>query len=99
MMKKDKIILFDWGNIVDDNLTNDFDISALTNILKSLGSNNYDNIYQRLDKYHGTSHNALSSIEDLKEYYLFLKDEFNLKGTYFDFIKRSEERRVGKECR
>lgn len=86
-MKKDKIILFDWGNIVDDNLTNDFDISALTNILKSLGSNNYDNIYQRLDKYHGTSPNALSSIEDLKEYYLFLKDEFNLKGTYFDFIK------------
>ena len=85
-MQKDKIILFDWGNIIEDNLTKPYVLMACAKTLAKCGAMDIKNIYARLDKYKGIKDSKIPTIEKLENWFNFLKEEFSLSCTYQEFI-------------
>lgn len=83
-MKKNKLILFDWGNIVESHTTGYTVYDAFDDLFKDLGYKN-KKVYDKLSKYH------LSKIPTKKEFEITfnnIKKEFNLRGDFKNFIDR-----------
>ena len=80
-MKKNKLILFDWGGVVE--YQEEGFVKAYKKMYKYLGYDN-DDLIQRLGKYH------LSSIKTIDEYELIFEDmkrEFNLGVDFNTYLK------------
>jgi glucose-1-phosphatase len=85
-MQSDKIVLFDWGNIVVDNMTKPYSIMAFKEILLNGGATDVSNISSRLAKYPGVRDSKLPTISKLEPWFLYVKEEFKLDCTYQEFI-------------
>jgi len=83
-----KLILFDWGNIVESYNTGYTCSDAYNDWFRSCGYKGEDNIFTSLSKYKLTSIPTLEAFE--KVYYEMAKD-FNLTATYEEFIKIYKE--------
>ena len=82
-MKKNKLILFDWGNIVES-FNDGYTIrNAFDDLFKSLGSDQI-NVMDKLGKYNTTK---LKTMEELEICYQEIKKDFNLNGSFDDFLK------------
>lgn len=82
-MKKNKIILFDWGNIVEAHTTGYTMFDAYRYLFKEFGCDLEDKI--NLGKYH------LSSIPDLKEFektFEQIKKQYQLNCDYKTFLEK-----------
>lgn len=83
-MKKQKLILFDWGNIVESHETGYTTSQAIGELFHSLGYPTRD-IYHKLSKYHLSS---ISTLSELEKTYEEMKHDFCLQGDFKDFISR-----------
>lgn len=82
-MKKNKLILFDWGNIVESHQTGYTVYDAYNDIFSNLGYPGKD-IWSILGRYH------ISEIKELSEFknmFYKLKEELNLEGDFDNFYK------------
>jgi len=82
-MKK-KLILFDWGNIVEAHTTGYSCRDAWNDLFHTCGYTGKEDIFRSLGKYH------LSSIKNDKEFkkvYTHVAKEFNFTTTYKEFVK------------
>ena len=80
----DKLILFDWGNIVESFETGYTLKDAFDDLFKSLGYKQNDAL-EKIRKY------KITSIKDMKlleEAYEEIKKELKLTGTFNDFIEK-----------
>lgn len=82
-MKKNKLILFDWGNIVESHKTGYNLTNAFTDLFKSLGCLDTSNLIPRLAIYNFSTITSLASLEDT---YTKIKKDFNLNGTFSEFL-------------
>ena len=80
----DKLILFDWGNIVESHTKGFNNLNAWDEVFKQCGFNGtHEELYSVIVKY------RLSAIPDedkMKETYELLKSELNLNTTYDEFV-------------
>ena len=81
-MKKNKLVLFDWGGIVESHLTGYSGLCAWNDILKEFGSTKE---IADLGKYELS---ALSTEEDLRNTYETLKEEYKLTADYDQFVSK-----------
>jgi len=81
---KNKLILFDWGNIVESHLTGFSCKKAFEDLFKSCGYTGDDGVYELLSKYKICE---IPTIEDFEDTYNKIAKEFNFKATYPEFIK------------
>ena len=83
-MKNNKLILFDWGNIVESHTTGYTCHKAFNDLFKACGYNGDKEIFYSL------SHYKLSVIPTVKEFehtFNLMKKEFNLNVNFNEFIK------------
>src|SRR5574344_1366626 len=85
-MPKEKIVLFDWGNIVEDNITKPYVNMALKELLIKCGAIDVLNINNRLAKYPGVRDSKIPTIAKLEPWFLYIKEEFKLNCSYQEFI-------------
>ena len=85
---KDKVILFDWGNIVESHTTGYTIFTAMNDTYRKCGYNKPEDVYVYLKKYRLT---AIDSEEKFKETYYKIKEELNLNTTYEEFEKIYKE--------
>lgn len=83
-MKKNKLILFDWGNIVECHLTGYTLYDAFYDLFKELGYKNRK-IIQEINKYNYTN---TKTITELETKFYELKEHLNLKGDFPNFVNR-----------
>ena len=79
-----KLILFDWGNIVEAHTTGYSCRDAWNDLFRTCGYTGKEDIFRSLGKYH------LSSIKNDKEFrkvYTQISKEFNFTTTYKEFVK------------
>lgn len=82
-MKKNKLIIFDWGNIVDSH-TIGYNISnAFTDTFKELGAD-YNFVKNTIANY---KLSTIRSEEEFKIVFSKMKEEYNLLGDYDNFKK------------
>ena len=82
-MKKNKLILFDWGNIVES-FNDGYTIrNAFDDLFKSLGSDQI-NVIDKLGKYNTTK---IKTMEELEICYQEIKKDFNLNGSFNEFLE------------
>ena len=87
-MKQSKLILFDWGGIVDSHKTGYSFFDAYQDVFSNLGYTGNNILESKvLDKYEITS---ARSIEELEEKYNRIKAGLGLTGSFEDYIKNSE---------
>lgn len=82
-MKKNKLILFDWGNIVESHTTGYSCYSAWNDLFKACGYETTETTFKYLGKY------RLSSIPNDKEFkktYELIKEDFHFNKTYEEFV-------------
>lgn len=84
-MKKNKLVLFDWGGIVESHLTGYNGYSAWNDLLKEFGSTKE---YYALGEY-GLF--AQPTITDLKNVYNKIKEDYDLNADFEHFFKRYVE--------
>ena len=82
-MKQNKLILFDWGNIVESHTTGYSAKNAWIDLFKDLGYEGND-IFEKL----GNIDYAIHTLNKLEETYNEIKKEFNLKTDFKQFIDR-----------
>ena len=83
-MKKNKLIIFDWGEIVESHYENFGTSQAFNELFKVLGYKNEDiDIFKSLHKYKLSS---ISSMEELEETYNEIKKEFDLEKDFAAFV-------------
>lgn len=83
-MKKNKLILFDWGNIVESH-TKGYNIyDAFDDTFKSLGYTE-NNIFSKLGKYKLSS---IPTMNDLENTYNEIKRDFNLNSDFKTFLEK-----------
>ena len=82
-MKKHKLIIFDWGEIVESHYEKFGTSQAFNELFKTLGYSGNEDIFKSLHKYHLSS---ISSMEELEKNYNEIKKEYNLNGTFNDFV-------------
>ena len=83
-MKKNKLILFDWGNIVESYTTGYTIHDAFDDLFRECGYKD-SKVYSKLSKYHLSE---ISSIEKFETTFIEMKKEFNLIGDFNNFINR-----------
>lgn len=83
-MKQNKLILFDWGNIVESFETGYNLNTAFDDLFKYFGYNE-TGVAKKLGKYQVTK---IKTMEELEQCYLEMKKEFNLNGTFEEFIEK-----------
>ena len=83
-MKKDKLILFDWGNIVESHSTGYSNINAWNDLLKACGYNEED-AYKKVSSYRLS---AISTIDQFKKVYERIKNDLGLSTEYDEFIDK-----------
>lgn len=80
---KNKLILFDWGNIVEAHTTGYNCYDAWDDLFYECGYRENETIFKRIGKY------KLSSIrtnEEFEKTYELMKEEFNFNTTYQEFV-------------
>ena len=83
-----KLILFDWGNIVESHATGYTCYDAFNDLFKACGYGGSDNIFTKLGKY---NLNIIPTIVDFECVYNKISNEYNFKTTYEEFIKLYKE--------
>ena len=81
-MKK-KLILFDWGNIVESHTTGYSCYDAWNDLFKECGYLGNEIVFYRLGKYKLSS---IKTIEEFKKAYEEAKFEFNFNKTFDEFV-------------
>ena len=76
---KNKVILFDWGNIVESHITGYTCYDAFNDLFKLCGYVLDDNVFPYLEKY---KISCISNIEDFKIVYNEIYNDFNLNTTF-----------------
>lgn len=79
-----KLILFDWGNIVESFTTGYTCLDAWRDLFKSCGYTGTEDIYYKLGKYRLT---RIKDITEFEKVYNQMKKDFNLDKTYNEFIE------------
>lgn len=83
-MKKNKLILFDWGNIVEAHETGYTVYDAFEDLFKELGYKG-DDVFYKLVKYNLS---IIPTAKDFEKTYNMIKKDFNLLGDLQHFIDR-----------
>ena len=86
-MKK-KLILFDWGNIVESHLTGYTCYDAWKELFYKCGYNGDEKIFNELYKYRIS---AIKTDEEFEKVYYKLSDELKFNTTYKEFVKLYKE--------
>lgn len=82
---KDKLILFDWGNIVESHTTGYSCHDGWNDLIEECGYKYQDsNILKELSKYKICS---IKSIDEFKDAYNKMKEEFHLTKSFHEFAK------------
>ena len=87
-MKKNKLILFDWGGIVESHLTGYSCYDAWNDLFKNCGYTGNDIILKKIGKYNICT---ISSISEFEKVYNIMAKDFNLNKYYDEFIKLYRE--------
>ena len=88
-MKKNKLILFDWGNIVESHTTGYTCYNGWDDLIEECGYKyKEDSILKEIKKYKICS---IKSVEEFKETYKLMQKEFNLNKSFDEFIKLHKE--------
>ena len=82
-MKK-KLILFDWGNIVDSHTTGYTCYDAYNDLFNECGYKGEETIYNVLGKYNLS---CIKTNEEFSKTYKLMAKEFNLNKSYDEFVK------------
>ena len=83
MNKVNKLILFDWGNIVESHSTGFSNRDAWDKLFRECGYIDEDQVFEKLGKY------RLSTLRDINEFentFNQMKEDFNLNKSYDEFI-------------
>lgn len=80
-MKKNKLILFDWGNIVESKESME---NGWNELFRILGYKKEDDVIPYIRKYELT---GIDTMEGLEKAYLSLKEELDLNGSFTDFLE------------
>lgn len=83
-MKQNKLILFDWGNIVESHTTGYSCKKAWYDLFKACGYNGTDDIHSMLGKYRLS---AIKKQEEFEKVYYLMKEDFKLNTSFNEFIK------------
>lgn len=86
---KRKLILFDWGNIVESHSTGYSCSDAWNELFVVCGYKGDKNIFNELGKYKLT---AISNMADFEKTYNEISKDFNFNTTYNEFIKLYKEK-------
>ncbi len=86
---KQKLILFDWGNIVESHSTGYSCSDAWNDLFAACGYKGNKNIFNELGKYKLT---AISNMADFEKTYNEISKDFNFNTTYSEFIKLYKEK-------
>ena len=81
-MEKNKLILFDWGNIVENNITGFTWGKAWQELFKKCGYTGHDEIKSSLSKYDLCK---INDLEILKKKYELIKNDFGLNTDFETF--------------
>lgn len=87
-MKQNKLILFDWGGVVESMTEEYSNPTAWNETFKELGYTG-TNFYQYIENYPITTVKTIKELET--EVYNKMKEDFQLKGTFNDFLKIYEK--------
>lgn len=79
-----KLILFDWGNIVESHTTGYTCYNAFNDLFKACGYSGNDNIFTSLGKYNLS---CIPTVDDFKNVYNQIAGEYNFNTTFDEFIK------------
>ena len=86
---KNKLILFDWGNIVESHQTGYTCYTGWNDLIEACGYKyKEDTILKEIKKYKICS---IKSVEEFKETYKLMQKEFNLNKSFDEFIKLHKE--------
>ena len=77
-----KLILFDWGNIVESHITGYTCKKAWDDLFKKCGYEDASNIYEKLTKY---NLDKITSMQEFNKIYNNIKKEFKLVTTFENF--------------
>ena len=88
-MKKEKLILFDWGGVVESMTDSYSNPMAWNDTFKELGYQG-ENFYQYIENYPITTVHNKKELEE--KVYNKMKEDFQLTGTFQDFLKIYEEK-------
>ncbi len=81
---KNKLILFDWGNIVDSHTTGYTCYDAYNDLFNECGYKVNGNVFNQLGKYKLSS---IASIKDFKKVYELMAVEFNFNKSFEEFVE------------
>ena len=87
-MKQNKLILFDWGNIVESFSIGYSCKDAWRLLFKSCGYKKDEDIFEKLSKYNTT---AIKDEKEFEDVYNTMKEEFELNVNFDEFEKRYYE--------
>ena len=79
-----KLILFDWGNIVESHTTGYSCRDAFNDLFKACGYTGSEMVFNLLDKYELS---CIATVNDFENTYNQIAKDFNFKTTYLEFIK------------
>ena len=85
---REKLILFDWGNIVESHTTGYTCCDAFNDLFKACGYTGNKNIFTSLGKY---KLSIIPTIDDFEYVYNQIANEYKFKTTYLEFIKLYKE--------
>ena len=85
---KNKLILFDWGNIVESHTTGYTCYDAFNDLFKACGYIGNDDVFTYLGKYKLFN---IPTVADFEFAYNQIANDFNFKTTYVEFIKLYKE--------
>ena len=86
---KNKLILFDWGNIVESHQTGYTCYNGWNDLIEACGYKyKEDTILKEIKKYKICS---IKSVEEFKETYKLMQKEFNLNKSFDEFVKLHKE--------
>lgn len=80
----EKIILFDWGNIVESHMTGYTCYDAFNDLFKKCGYKGEKNIFASLEKY---KLSTIGSFDEFEIIYRLISKEFNLNQPFEEFLK------------
>lgn len=85
---KSKLILFDWGNIVESHTTGYTCYDALYDLFKVCGYTGGKKVFENLGKY---KLSCVSTVDDFEDVYNQMASDFKLKASFAEFIKLYKE--------
>ena len=87
-MKQHKLILFDWGNIVESHTTGYSCHKAWDELFKACGYKGEEGVFRKLTDSKLT---AISTISDFKKMFEIERDKFGLTTTFDEFVENYDK--------